>query len=161
VKKKRPEERTNVLKKIKETFIYEALGFPVLLINVPMKKVFGEWCLDINFAQLQRKALLLLAKQMDPLCGREIRFIRHYLNMSTHKFGEVLGVTHVAVLHWESDEKKMNPSTEIFLRSYVLNHLKITDKEFRKIYNTFNPKNISKPREQIAPLEIDIEQIAC
>lgn len=144
-----------------ETFVYEDLGFPILLVNVPMKKVFGEWCLDINFAQLQKKALLLLAKQIDPLCGREIRFIRHYLNMSTHKFGEMLGVSHVAVLNWESDEKKMNPSTEICLRLRVLNLLKVSDKEFRKIYSTFDPKNISKHREEIAPLEIDADKIAC
>ena len=32
-------------KRKKKTFIYEGLGFPIKLINVPMKKVFGEWCI--------------------------------------------------------------------------------------------------------------------
>ena len=145
----------------RETFIYEGLGFPVLMANVPMKKVLGEWCMDINFAQLQRVALLMLAKKNAPLTGNEIRFIRHYLNMSVHKFAEWLGVTHAAVLNWESEEKKMNADTEINMRLHVLNHLKVTDREFRKIYNQLDRKNLAKRRIESIPLEIDAEKIAC
>ncbi len=147
--------------KKKDTFIYEDLGFPILLINVPMRKVFGEWVLDINFNQLQRTALLMLAKKTTPLSGKEIRFIRHYLNISTHKFGEILGVTHVAVLNWESEEKKMNAGTELILRLYILNQLKVTDKEFRHTYAQFNPKIIATRCIENIPLEIDAEKIAC
>ena len=66
--------------------------------------------------------------------------------MSVHKFAEWLGVTHAAVLNWESEEKKMNADTEINMRLHVLNHLKVTDREFRKIYNQLDRKNLAKRR---------------
>lgn len=143
--------------------MYNGFGFPIRLINVPMRKAYGDWILDIDFDQLQIAVLLLLVKQNFPLSGREITFIRHYLDMSTIEFGELLGVTHVAVLKWESEERKMNPSTEIFLRLHVLDHLQVTDKEFRKIYLTFKPKVISNASQQTSPLNIDVEaeKIAC
>lgn len=147
--------------KKKETFIYEGLGFPILLINVPMRKTLGKWVLDINFASLQRTALLMLAKKAAPLSGDEIRFIRHYLNKSTHEFALMLGVSHVSVLNWENEERKMNTNTEIVLRLRVLDHLKVPDKEFRKVYLTFDPQSISKQPAESMPLEIDIEKIAC
>lgn len=150
------------MKEIKrETFIYEGLGFPILMVNVPMKKVLGEWVMNINFAQLQRVAMLALAKKNVPLSGKEIRSIRHFLNMSTHKFAAELGVSHVAILNWESEERKMNADTEIRLRLYVLNHLKVTDKEFRKTYNQFDRKSLASRHVISTPLEIDAEKIAC
>ena len=144
-----------------ETLIYEGLGFPIRLVNVPMRKAFGEWILDINFNQLQIVALLMLAKKETPLSGRELRFIRHYLRMSTHVFGKLLGVTHVAVLKWENEERKMATGTEIYIRLHVLDHLKVTDKQFRKIYLAFKPEIISKKCVEGNPLEIDAEKMAC
>jgi DNA-binding transcriptional regulator YiaG len=145
----------------RETFIYEGLGFPILLINVPMRKAFGEWVIDINFNQLQKTALFILAKKNAPLSGKEIRFIRHYLNMSTHKFAAELGVTHVAVLNWENQDRKMNLGTEINLRLYILDHLQVTDKEFRNTYKNLDLKLMSKRCSDSALLEIDAEKIAC
>lgn len=148
------------LKKTK-TIVYNGLGFPIRLINVPMRKAYGEWLLDINFNQLQVVVLLMLAKQTTPLSGREITFIRHYFDMSTIEFGKLLGATHVAVLKWEREERRMNANTEIFLRLYILNRLNVTDKEFRKIYLTFKPEVISKRLADNTLLEIDADKIAC
>ncbi len=145
----------------RETFVYEGLGFPVLLVNVPMRKAYGEWVIDIDFDRLQTVAMLALAKKNVPLSGREIRSIRHYLNMSTHKFVDELDVSHVAILSWENEERKMNADTEIHLRLYVLNFLKVSDKEFRKTYNQFDRKSIAKRHFEKTPLEIDAEKIAC
>jgi len=64
-------------------------------------------------------------------------------------------------LSWESEEKKMNADTEIRMRMYVLNFLKVTDKEFRKTYNQFDRKSIAKRHVESTPLEIDAEKIAC
>jgi len=47
----------------KETIIFEGLGFPIRLINVPMKKVFDEWAIDINFNVLQLAVLNILARK--------------------------------------------------------------------------------------------------
>lgn len=151
------------MKRKVDTITYNGFGFPIRLINVPMRKAYGDWVLEIDFDQLQIAVLLLLVKQSTPLSGREITFIRHYLDLSTIQFGELLGVTHVAVLKWESESRKMNPSTEIFLRLHILDQLKVTDKEFRKIYLTFKPKVISKRKPDTSLLKIDVEaeKIAC
>src|SRR5258708_35710032 len=122
------------------------------MVNVPMKKIFGEWALDINFGQLQREVLFLLAKKTTSLTGNELRFIRQYLEMSTHAFAKLFGVTHAAVLKWENEESKMNPSTEICIRLNVLDHLKVTDKEFRKLYLKLNPEIIAHRNDARIPL---------
>lgn len=55
----------------------------------------------------------------------------------------------------------MNPGTEICLRLYILNHLKATDKEFRKLYLTIDPKQLAHTENEITPLEIEAHKIAC
>jgi DNA-binding transcriptional regulator YiaG len=147
-------------RKKKDTFVYNGLGFPIRLVNVPLKKVFGEWVIDINFNALQLAVLSLLARKHSPLTGRELRFIMDYLEMSTRDFAKLFGVTHAAVLKWESEASRMNPSTEVYMRLYILNYLKVTDKEFRKLYLEINPKNITDTAED-SPLEIDVNKIAC
>lgn len=143
-----------------DTFVYEGFGFPILLENVPMKKRLGEWTFDIDLEVLEKTILLTLIEKQISLTGNQIRFIRNFLNMSSYEFADILGVTHAAVLHWEKGEKKMNAGNQIILRLHILNHLKVTDKKFRKIYQMLNPKSISKARFETSPLEIDIEKIA-
>lgn len=77
------------------------------------------------------------------------------------KFAQALGVSHASVLHWENEVRNMNTATEINMRLYLLNHLKVTDKEFRKIYNQFDIKTLSSREAASSPLEIDAEKIAC
>lgn len=143
-----------------DTLIYEGLGFPIRLINVPMKKKFGEWVIDINFNHLQIVVLRLLALKLNLLKGAELRFIRHYFEMSTHTFAKLFGVTHAAVLKWENEESKMNFGTEIWIRLYILDHLKVSDKEFRRSYLKLNPETINRT-DKIVLLEVDADIIAC
>lgn len=77
------------------------------------------------------------------------------------KFAQALGVSHASVLHWENEVRNMNTATEINMRLYLLNHLKVTDKEFRKTYNQFDIKTLSSREAASSPLEIDAEKIAC
>lgn len=145
----------------KDTFIWEGLGFPIRLINVPMKKVFGDWILDINLERFQEAVLHILARKPTYLNGAELRFIIDYLKMSTREFAQLFGVTHAAVLKWENEKSKMNPSTEVCLRLYILNYLKVADKEFRRLYLKITPQNLANSGKDEAPLEIDAEKIAC
>lgn len=147
--------------KKRDTFIYEGLGFPIRLINVPMKKIFGEWTIDINFNALQIAVLNILARKPTSLTGSEIRFIMDYFEMSLRDFAKLFGVTHAAVLKWEKEETKMNPSTEVYLRLYLLNYLKVSDKEFRKLYLKISPENLIHSVIENYPLEIDVDKIAC
>lgn len=143
-----------------ETFIYHDLGFPIKLINAPMKKVLGEWFLDINLAKLQKKVLSELACKPTSLTGEEIRFIRKYFEMTTTAFGQIFGATHSAVLKWEKDESCMNSTTELCIRLYILDRLKTKDKEFRKFYHKSigNFSKYRKVKTKMHPLEMDANQ---
>lgn len=77
-----------------ETFTYTDLGFPIELIDVPMRKIFEEWILDINLNDFQLEVLKMLIHKPTPLQADELRFIRKYFEMTTTVFGEVLGVSH-------------------------------------------------------------------
>lgn len=145
----------------KATFVWEGLGFPIRLVNVPMKKIFDEWVLDINLEHFQKAVLNMLIRKLTPLTGGELRFIVDYLRMSTREFAQLFGVTHAAVLKWENEKSRMNPNTEVCLRLYILNYLKVADKEFRKLYLTMSPQNLASAESDETLLEIDAKKIAC
>lgn len=142
----------------RETIVYEGLGFPVKLVNVPMKKRLGEWTLDINFNTLQVVVLDLLARKHGALTGSEVRFIIDYLGMSIREFAKLFGISHAAVLKWINEKVKMNPNTEICLRLYLFNYLRVSDKEFRKLYQKINPEEIAHSKREV--LEIPARKIA-
>lgn len=139
--------------KKKKTFVYEGLGFPIKLINAPMKKIFGEWYLDIDMNKLMVVVLELLAHKSTALTGDEIGFIRSYLKMTAVEFGKIFDVSHVAVVKWESNENKISPALDFYIRLYILDHLHAKDKEFRFLYQQLPLGQISK-RETIHPLPI-------
>jgi DNA-binding transcriptional regulator YiaG len=149
----------NKNKKI-ETFIYEGLGFPIKLINAPMRKVYGEWVFDFSMGIFQKAVLNMLTRKPSPLTGKELRFIIDYFEMSYRDFAKIFGVSHVAVVKWEKKNVRMSPSTEIYLRLYILNYLKVTDREFRKLYMDFNPEFLSIHASDNLPLEINAEKLA-
>lgn len=119
-------------------FLYDGLGFPVLLINVPVVEVRGIQVPDINYNLLQRNVLLGLSQKPQPLTGNEVRFIRQYLQMTYTDFAKKIGVTHACVIHWEQSKNssaKIAKTTEICIRMHILDEvLKAEDKLFRKIF---------------------------
>ena len=130
-----------------ETFTYEGLGFPIELINVPMKKIFGEWILDINLSKLQTEVLNMLVHQPTALQAGELRFIRKYFEMTTTAFGEVFGVSHVAVLKWESGQLP-SPAMDMYIRMYVMDRLKAKNEEFGKLYHQVSLASLAKSRKK-------------
>ncbi len=86
---------------------------------------------------------MLLTKAIS-LTGGEIRFMRLFLELSKEKFGKLFGVTHPAVIKWENDQAHINPATEKCIRLYVLDHLKVTDREFRMIFKKIIVENLRK-----------------
>jgi DNA-binding transcriptional regulator YiaG len=143
-------------KRKKKTFIYEGLGFPIKLINVPMRKVLGEWCIDVNMNKLMLVVLEALIRKPSPLTGDELRFIRSYLDMTTMEFGKTFGVSHVAVLKWENEKNRVSPALEFFIRLYILDYLKAKDKEFRALYKELSLEQLSKDQKRkIYPITVD------
>jgi DNA-binding transcriptional regulator YiaG len=140
----------------RDTFIFEGLGFPIKLINVPMKKVFDEWCIDINMNKLMVVVLEALIHKPTALSPDELGFIRSYLEMTTTEFGKTFGVSHVAVLKWESGKNKISASLDLCIRLYVLDFLKAKDKDFRALYKELNLQQLSKePKKKIHPIAVE------
>ena len=143
----------------KETIVYKGLGFPIKLINVPMKKMFGDWVIDIDMTELQSVVLKILVYKLTRLTKDELKFIRHYLVMTTTEFGKIFGVRHSAVVQWENGKRNLSPSIEICIRLYVMNHLHVKDKEFRNLYNKISIEQLSKETiKQSCPIEIDASE---
>jgi len=123
--------------KTEKELIYEGLGFPVVLKNVPMIEVRGKWTLNIHLNVLQKMVLLSLAHHPYDLTGNQIRFIRNWLELTQSAFGKLFGVTHPAVVKWEKTENqgsKMNLTTQRDLRLWLLDKLLKEDDEFRKAF---------------------------
>lgn len=95
-----------------KTRMFYALGFPIKLINVPMKKMLGEWVMDINYNALQLVVLKALVSKRAPLTKEELKFIRKFFEMTTTDFGKVLGVTHSRSSVGKRQEK-IKPSPRI------------------------------------------------
>jgi len=147
--------------KKEETFTYQDLGFPIVLVNCPMKKVFGEWMLDINLADLQLNVLRALTRKTSPLNQDELRFIRKYFELTTTEFGKIFGVTHAAVLKWEGGQSHLNPTTEIVIRLFILDRLSARNEDIGKLYHELHIADLVKKRHsktEFEPLKIDAKE---
>ena len=134
--------------KIVDTFLYEDLGFPIMLVNVPMREALGEWVLDFNLGKFIDEVLKMLIHKRDPLNGEELHFIRKYFEMTTTQFGKLFGVTHVAVLKWEANENQIPPTTEKCIRMFALEKLDGEDDELIKLYHEIDVENLAKRRKR-------------
>lgn len=130
----------------KETFIYEGLGFPIELIDIPMKKVFGEWVIDIDMNALQMFVFKGLIHKPYPLTGREMRFMRKFTEMSTTEFGKNLGVSHATVVKWEKEQAKVSPIQETYIRMYFLDFL--MDRKLLSLYKEITPKMLAETKNE-------------
>lgn len=136
-----------------ETFIYQDLGFPIVLVDVPLRKSFGEWVLDINLNQLQSDVLFYLIHKKAGLTGSEVRFIRKYLEMTTTEFAKAFGVTHAAVLKWESGENGIMPTTDLCIRLFILRKLNAKNEEFGKLIYEILPEQLLQTSNETMRIE--------
>jgi DNA-binding transcriptional regulator YiaG len=144
-------------KKVIKKVIYEGLGFPIVLLNVPMIKVQGQWAMDISYKKLFNIVLEDLINKPALLDASEIKFIRKYLEMTTTDFATLLGVTHPAILHWEKGRSHQSLSTDVFIRLFLADHLKQTDKLFRKTFNFVRTK-LAEGTFESEQISIDAEK---
>ena len=129
-----------------ETFIYLDLGFPIQLIDVPMRKIMGEWVLDINLNTLQLDVLNILIHKPTPLQAGELRFIRKYLEMTTTDFGNALGVSHAAVIKWESGYLPA-PPMDVYIRMYAMDCLNAKNADFGKLFHEVNLASLARAKK--------------
>lgn len=144
--------------KIQKEFIYEGLGFPIILRNVPMIYIRNSWVLNINLNTLQKVVLLGLAFSEFVLTGNQIRFIRLWLKLTQTEFSNSLCVTHSTVVKWEkyeNESSKMTLTTQKDLRFLILDRLLCEDKIFRKAFRSVFEKKFSNT---IQPLHFDVQK---
>lgn len=113
-------------RKIEQQYVEESLGFPVMLLNVPMKRVRGEWLPDIPLNEFQRVVVWMLAHMQVSMTGKQLRFVRHWMEKTQQDFAKMLDVSHAAVSKWEHKGQKptgMNKPTEVLLRINMLTEL--------------------------------------
>ena len=141
-------------KKIAKKFKYEGLGFPIHLLNVPLRNIRGVVVPDINYNDLQKIVLEELTRKSSPLTGNQVRFIRQYLGLNLTAFAKHFGVTHPAVLKWEKTKNKtakITPSTELYIRLYILEFLKVNNEIFRNTFNIFDRNDkLKKPSSSLS-----------
>lgn len=142
-----------------ETFTYTDLGFPIELIDAPMRKIFGEWVLDINLNILQQEVLKMLIHKPTPLQAGELRFIRKYFEMTMTIFGKVFGVSHAAVIKWEGGQLPA-PSMDVYIRMYVMDRLKAKNEDFGKLFHEVSMVELAqakKERRKEKPLSLNVK----
>ena len=138
--------------KQKQKYTYHGLGFPIILINFPMKKYWGEEMPDINYNILKRAVIELLAHKPGPMTGNELRFVRQYFELNYSEFGKHFGQSRQAVAKWESkgDEFSLiTPSTEMHIRLYILYNLKIGATKFREAFHNFDQSETLKMKKTL------------
>ncbi len=124
--------------KLVKRYVYHGLGFPIVLLNVPFVQARGVWAPAIRYQALQKQVLLALSHKPVPLTGNEVYFIRLYFEMTLDQFAVQFGLTHPAVLNWEKAQNKgakISPTTELCIRLWILEQLKIGDHAFRDHQN--------------------------
>jgi DNA-binding XRE family transcriptional regulator len=124
-------------KRIQGQFVYEGFGFPVVLKNVPMVKVRGAWTPDVDYNALSKGVLRAIATHQDRLTGGEVRFVRHYFEMTLQQFAERFGVSHPAVLKWEkagAGVANMTWGIEKDLRLFILDSMGAKPKTLAETY---------------------------
>ena len=124
-------------RKTMKEFVYEGLGFPVILRNVPMIEVRNVWTPDVDLNVLQRVVLLELAHRSEGLTGDQVRFIRDWLQLGQVAFAHSLGVTHPAVVKWEKAGDacaNMGVTTQRAIRLIVLDAILKKDADFRNAF---------------------------
>lgn len=142
-------------RKIQKSFLYEGSGFPVYLLNVSMVHVRDVWTPDVNYNDVDSLILQALAFKPARLTGLEIRFIRHYFEMTTTKFADRFDVSFAAVLKWEKIGHrftKMNWTTEKDIRMFILSRLNKRAQEMVALYNQL--EEVKSPKS--VPVKIDV-----
>lgn len=122
--------------KTQRNYLYNGLGFPILLSQAIFKKIGGKWLLKIDVKKISDEVIKALPGKPVGMTGAEIRFARTYFDLSKRKFAEELNVSHTAVNKWEDadqEKAKIDSHIEIMLRSFI--KLKLNEeKDFHNFY---------------------------
>ena len=146
-------------RKIQKRFVDHGFGFPVILLDMPMVRVRGNWTPEINYNELTKVVLHALCYKPARLTGNEIRFIRTHFGMTLKQFANRFCVTHPGVLKWEKAGEKptaMNWTTEKDIRLFVLSKIGARPKDWTGLYSQLETLPTDKP----VPICVHAEDLA-
>lgn len=110
-----------------KNYHWNGFGFPVVFSELPAIKIRGELVPDVDLSQFAKPLIqIICAKQIVPLSGNQVKFIRNHLNMSLREFAKFMDVKHQSVMRWEKKAKsaaRIDINTEIVLRLKILKEL--------------------------------------
>lgn len=130
--------------KVVKNYIYDGLGFPILLPAVEMIYFEGEWHPKIDVYGISEKAMNALITQESRFTGNQVKFVRAYFSMSLRDFAKnVVHESHTAVNKWEQCRDKatnMDGNIEAMLRLYMCEHMFTKTTKLIKKQNDFYKK---------------------
>jgi DNA-binding transcriptional regulator YiaG len=85
---------------------FNGFGFPIILLNAPVKVEYGEEIPDVNFNHIQNILFHALLLKPSRLSGAEVKFLRHYLELTQEAFSKTLKVERSLISKWESKALK-------------------------------------------------------
>lgn len=134
-----------------KNYVFNGLGFPVVLVDAPFRKTSYGPVLDVNSKRLQELVFEALIRKSARLSGAEVRFVRHYMELTQNTFADLLGVARSAVAKWESKDlglTEMAPATETLLRIQMARHIRQSlDKAFAFIEPAVRKEETGEPLE--------------
>ncbi len=127
-----------VERKIRKRLELGVFGIPIILENVPMIRIEGEWTPDIDYNRLGDALAIAVSLKPARLTGNEISFVRKHLGMTQADFGRTFGgVSRVAVFKWErsgDQPTRMGWLTEKDLRLHTLEFHRVPPHSFARAY---------------------------
>lgn len=127
-------------------FIYEGLGFPVLLKQVETYISRGEELPKVNHNKLNNLIFDHLLKSRFQLTGNQLNFIRGHMNLSQVEFAKKLGYeSHSTVSSWlnkGNDASGMPPQSELAVRmlmAHFVNYFKDVNDNALQILSESEP----------------------
>jgi DNA-binding transcriptional regulator YiaG len=87
-----------------------------------VKTDYGDGVVVHHMDDLHRAIGLYLTESKKTLNGKEIRFLRHQMDLTQAHLGDVLRVTDQTVARWEKDEVTIPGPEDLLLRLVYLGH---------------------------------------
>lgn len=145
-------------KKTQKNYLYNGLGFPVMLKTAEFRFIGQKWLLKVDVKKVAEAVIRALPSKPVGLTGAEIKFARTYFDLSKRKLAEELNVSHTAVNKWEDadqEKAKMDSSMEILFRSYIKLKLKEEEADFSNFYRGLLDES-KKFSEEVEPQPLEI-----
>jgi DNA-binding transcriptional regulator YiaG len=111
----------------KKTMHYAICGLEyVYLENAPLRKTKYGLVLDADIAIIEKSIAVEIIRQLIPIRGAEVQFLRKAIGASLEKFGLLLGLSAPAILKWErAREKRLQPTNEVAVRALMAEQLHV------------------------------------